>query len=92
MDIKKIKSLRKFLIITVCLSRNYNYRINLPHVEGDCEKLQRVLIIHKIRSFFYTENILRKLLCIPKDRVATEKNSIVYEIDCTAKYSVLQCA
>ena len=38
----------------------------------------------KIRSTFYTENTLRKLLCKPKDRVATEdKNNIVYEIDCS---------
>ena len=37
-----------------------------------------------VRSTFYTENTLRKLLCKPKDRVATEgKNNIVYEIDCS---------
>ena len=39
---------------------------------------------HKIRSTFYTENTLRKLLCKPKDRVATkDKNNIVYQIDCS---------
>ena len=37
-----------------------------------------------IRSTFYTENTLHKLLCKLKDRVATEdKNNIVYEIDCS---------
>ena len=36
-----------------------------------------------MRSLFYIENTLRKLLCKPKNRVATEdKNNIVYEIDC----------
>ena len=58
--------------------------INLPYVEGTSEKLQRILRSHKIRSTFYTENTLRKLLCKPKDQVATEdKNNIVYEIDCS---------
>ena len=64
--------------------------INLPYVEGTSEKLRRILRLHKIRSTFYTENTLRKLLCKPKDRVATEdKNNIVYEIDrsnCEAVY------
>ena len=55
--------------------------LNLPYVEGASEKLRRILRSHKIRSIFYTENTLRKLLC--KDRVATEnKNNIVYEIYC----------
>ena len=58
--------------------------INLPYVEGTSENLRRILRSHKIRSTFYTENTLRKLLCKPKDRVATEdKNNIVYEIDCS---------
>ena len=57
---------------------------NLPYVEGTSEKLRRILRSYKIRSTFYTENTLRKLLCKPKDRVATEdKNNIVYEIDCS---------
>ena len=57
---------------------------NLPYVEGTSEKLRRILRSHKIRSTFYTENTLRKLLCKPKDRVATEdENNIVYEIDCS---------
>ena len=43
-----------------------------------------ILRSHKIRLTFYTEMTLRKLLCKPKDRVATEdKNNIVYEIDCS---------
>ena len=58
--------------------------INLPYVEGTCEKLRRILRSHKIRSTFYTEKTLQKLFRTPKDRVATEdKNNIVYEIDCS---------
>ena len=58
--------------------------INLPYVEGNHKKLGHTLRSHKIRSTFYTEKTLRKLLCKPKDRVATEdKNNIVYEIDCS---------
>ena len=58
--------------------------INLPYVEGTSEKLRRTLRSHKISSTFYTGNTLRKLLCKPKDRVATEdKSNIVYEIDCS---------
>ena len=54
---------------------------NLPYVEGTSEKLRRILRSHKIRSTFYTENTLPKLLCKPKDRVAAEdKKNIVYEI------------
>ena len=49
--------------------------INLPYVEGTGEKP---------RSIVYTEKTLRKLLCKPKDRVATEdKNNIAYKIDCS---------
>ena len=55
--------------------------INLPHVEGTIEKLWRILRSHKIRLTFYTEMTLRKLLCKPKDRVATEDE--IYEIDCS---------
>ena len=37
----------------------------------------------------YTENYLCKLLCKPKDQVATEdKNNIVYEIDCSNSKAV----
>ena len=53
--------------------------INLPYVEGTGEKL---------RSTFYTEKTLRKLLCKPKDRVATEdKRNIVYQIVVSVKQS-----
>ena len=53
--------------------------INLPSVEDTCEKPQRILRSHKIRSNFHTGKTLRKLFCKPKDRVATEhKNKIVY--------------
>ena len=58
--------------------------INLSYVEGTSEKLWRILRSHKIRSNFYTENTLTKLLCKPKDRVAKEdKNNIIYEINCS---------
>ena len=58
--------------------------INLPYIQGTNEKLWHIFRSHKIRSTFYTENTLCKLLCKPKDRVAAEdKNSIVYEIDCS---------
>ena len=40
--------------------------INLLYVKGTSEKLQRILRSHKIRSSFYTEKTLRKLLCKPK--------------------------
>ena len=46
--------------------------INLPYVEGTSEKLRRILRSHKIRSTFYTEKTLHKLLCKPKDPVATD--------------------
>ena len=56
----------------------------LPYIEGTSEKLRRILRSPKKRSTFYTENTLRKLLCNPKDEVATEdKNNIFYEIDCS---------
>ena len=59
--------------------------INLLYIEGTSERLRRILRSHKIRSIFYTDNSLHKLLCKPKDRVATteDKNNIVYEIDCS---------
>ena len=64
--------------------------INLPYVEDTSEKLRRIFRSYKIRSAFYTEKTLRKLLCKPKYWVATEdKSNIVYEIDysnCEAVY------
>ena len=57
---------------------------NLLYVEGTGEKLWHIPRSHKIRSTFYNENTLLKLLCKPKDLVATEdKTNIVYEIDCS---------
>ena len=49
--------------------------INLPYVESTSEKLRCILRSHKIRSTFYTEKTLHKLLCKPKDRVATENKA-----------------
>ena len=43
--------------------------INLLCAEGTSEKLRRTLRSHKIKSTFYTEMTLCKLLCKPKDRV-----------------------
>ena len=58
--------------------------INLPYVECTKEKLRHILRSYKITFTFHTESTLRKLLCKPKDRVATEdKNNIVYGIDCS---------
>ena len=58
--------------------------INLPYLEGTSEKLRHILRSHKIRLTFYTDMTLRRLLCKPNDRVATEdKNNIAYEIDCS---------
>ena len=58
--------------------------IHLQYVDGTSEKLWRILRSHKIRSTFYTEMTLRKLLFELKDQVAAEdKNNIVYEIDCS---------
>ena len=45
--------------------------INLPYVEGTSEKLRRIPRSHKISSTFYTESTMQKLLCKPKDQVAT---------------------
>ena len=62
----------------------YEYKrmsINLLYIEGTSEKLQRICRSHKIKSTFYTEMTLCKLLCKPKDRVAKEdKSNIVYEM------------
>ena len=43
-----------------------------------------LLMSHKIRSTFYTESTLHKLLCTRKDQVSTDdKNSIVDNIKCS---------
>ena len=55
----------------------------LPYAKGTCDKLQRLLKTHKIRSNFHTENTLCKRFCKPKDRRDTEdKSKIIYEIEC----------
>ena len=46
--------------------------INLLFVEGTSEKLWSILRSCKIRATFYTESTLHKLICRPKDQVATE--------------------
>ena len=61
--------------------KKFSKCVRLPYVEGTCEKLWRILRTHKIRYTSYTESTLQKLICKPKDRVATEDNNIDYEID-----------
>ena len=57
--------------------------VNLLYIDGTSEKLWWILRSHKIRSTFYTEKTLSKLLCKPKNWLAVEdKNNIVYETDC----------
>ena len=52
--------------------------INVPYVESTSEKLRHILTSHKVRPTFYIANTLHKLLCEPKDGVATEdKNNII---------------
>ena len=59
--------------------------IDIPYLEESSENLWRIFRFHEIRSTFYTGSTLRKLLCKPKDWVATEyKNNIVYEISCAS--------
>ena len=45
----------------------FRISITLLYVEGTSEKLWRILRSHKIRSTFYTEMTLHKLLCKLKD-------------------------
>ena len=98
MDIKKVllvKSLRKSLYNNYILPQSQQQTqvtdieeeeirigVNLPYVKVAREKLQLTLGTHGTRFTFYTKNTLRKLLCTPKDRVATEdEKKIVLEID-----------
>ena len=64
--------------------------INVLYVKGTIEKLWHIQKSQKIRSTFYTESTLSKLLRKLKDRVATEdKNNVAYENDsskCEAVY------
>ena len=79
-----LSSLQQQMQATDIQEEEIKMSINLPYIEGTSEKLRHILRSHKIRSTFYTENTLHKLLCKPKDQVATEdKNNIVYEIDCS---------
>ena len=51
--------------------------INLLYNEGKSDKLQRILTSHKIRSTFYTESTLHKLLlCKPTE----DKNNIILKL------------
>ena len=97
MDVRKallVKHLREPLTITACLShktqttdiqeKEIRISINSLYFEGNSEKLRRILKPYKIRSTFYIESTLRRLLCTPKDQGATEdKSKIVYVIDCS---------
>ena len=63
--------------------------IRLPYVEGTSEKLRSILWSHKIRSTFYTENTLCKLLFKPKNQTAAkDQNNIVHETDCSSYEAV----
>ena len=58
--------------------------INLPYIEGISKELRRILRSHKIRSTFYTESTLRKMICKPKGRNnKNNKNNSVYKTDCS---------
>ena len=71
-DIKKAL-LTKSLRFTGCPCNNKKQMtINLPFVEGTIEGTTAHTQISEIRSTFYTENALHKLLCRPKDQVATD--------------------
>ena len=80
MDIRKallINFLQELLTIKACQATDIQEEeikmsISLQHPEVTSEKLRCILKSHKTRSTFYTENTMRKLLCKPKDQVATE--------------------
>ena len=63
---------QQLMRITDIQEEEIRIKINLPYVHGTSKKLRRILRSHKIRSTFYTEMALYKLLCKLKDRVATE--------------------
>ena len=54
--------------------------INLRYVDGTSEKLRRILRSRKIRSTFYTDMTLRKLLCEPKDQTISFMKSTVVTV------------
>ena len=76
MDIKKallVKSfvelpqLQQLMQATDIQEEEIRMSINLPFVEGTSEKLRHIVRSHKIKSTFYIEKTLHKLLCKPKD-------------------------
>ena len=80
----RLPQLQQLTLATYIQEEEIRMSINLPYVEGTSEKQWHILRSRKVRSTFYTENTLHKLLCKPKDQVVTEyKNSIVYQIDCS---------
>ena len=52
--------------------------ISLPYVEGTREKLPRTLKSHKIKSTFYKESTLRKVICKLKGPIAKEGKTISF--------------
>ena len=76
---RSLPQLQQLTQLTDIQGEEVRTSINLPYVEGTSEKLWCIFRSHKIRSTFYTEITLHKVLCKSKDRVATEdKKSIVY--------------
>ena len=70
--------------VTDIQEKEIRLSINLLQVEGTSEKPRRILRSHKIRSTFYFEYTLLKLLCKLRDQVATgDKNNAVFKIDCS---------
>ena len=70
--------------VTDIQEQEMKMNINLPYVEGTTEKLWLILRPHKIRSIFYTESTLRKLLYKPTDLLAREdKKNDVCERHCS---------
>ena len=79
MDIQSlslVQSLRELQTITDCFSDNNNAKRRHPRGKNQSDykctrgKLWCILRSPKIRSTFYTESTLRKLLCKPKNREA----------------------
>ena len=64
--------------VTDIQEQEIKMNINLPYVEGTTEKLWLVLRPHKIRSIFYTESKLRKLLYKPTDLLAREDKKMTF--------------
>ena len=56
----------------------FRMSMNLPYIEGTSEEVRRILRSHKVRSTFYTENTLRKLLCKPKMEQLQKMKAILF--------------